>query len=174
MSLTRYSNQPRRRRWNGALHIVSLVAVLGAAAAADAEPLRVVATTPDLASLVRAVGGDQVSITVLAKPTEDPHFVEAKPSFVKALSEADLYVSNGLQLEMGYAPVLLAGARNPRIVPGAPGHLDASVAVTPLDVPTGTVDRSMGDVHPFGNPHYLLDPLLGLKVAGLVRDALVA
>jgi len=151
-----------------------LLAALGGLARAADEPLRVVATTPELGALVRAIGGDQVSLTVLAKPTEDPHFVEARPSYVKALSSADLYVQSGLELEMGYAPVLLSGARNPRIQPGQPGYLDASVAITPLDVPRVTIDRSMGDVHPRGNPHYLLDPLNGLKVAALLRETLAA
>lgn len=153
------------------LHIL-LPSALMAAPAGATTPLNVVATTPDLGALVRAVGGERVTVTVLAKPTEDPHFVEAKPSFVKALSGADLYVQNGLELEMGYAPVLLTGARNPAIVAGQKGHVDGSTVVTPLDVPTGPVDRSMGDVHPRGNPHYLLDPLMGLKVAALLRDAL--
>jgi ABC-type Zn uptake system ZnuABC Zn-binding protein ZnuA len=151
-----------------------LAVALAAASAAAAEPLKVVASVPELGSLVRAVGGDLVSVTVLAKPTEDPHFVEAKPSYVKALSEADLYAQSGLELEAGYAPVLLTGARNPRILPGQSGFVDASSVVVPLDVPTVPVDRSMGDVHPAGNPHYLLDPLNGLKVAGLLRDRLTA
>lgn len=150
------------------------VAALGAAAPAAAEPLKVVATTPDLGALVRAVGGELVAVTVLAKPTEDPHFVEAKPSYVKAMSEADLYVQVGLEMEVGYAPVLLAGARNAAILAGQKGQLDASVVITPLDVPSGPVDRSMGDVHARGNPHYLLDPLNGLKVAALLRDTLTA
>jgi ABC-type Zn uptake system ZnuABC Zn-binding protein ZnuA len=159
-------------RFGGAVHLGIAVLAGVVASAAAAEPLRVVATTPELGSLARAIGGDAVGVTVLAKPTEDPHFVEAKPSFVKELSQADLYVSNGLELEMGYAPVLLQGARNPRVRPGAPGYVDASVAITPVDVPVVTVDRSMGDVHPLGNPHYLLDPVLGLKVAALLRDAM--
>lgn len=150
------------------------VAALAAAAPAAAEPLKVVATTPDLGALVRAVGGDLVAVTVLAKPTEDPHFVEAKPSYVKAMSEADLYVQIGLDLEVGYAPVLLTGARNPAILAGQKGYLDASSVIAPLDVPSGPIDRSMGDVHPRGNPHYLLDPLMGLKVAALLRDTLTA
>jgi ABC-type Zn uptake system ZnuABC Zn-binding protein ZnuA len=153
-----------------------VAAVLAVAVAAlpsrGAEPLKVVATVPELGALVRAIGGDRVTVTVLAKPTEDPHFVEAKPSAVKALSDADLYVQVGLQLEIGYAPVLLTGARNPRILAGQPGHVDASSVITPLDVPAGTVDRSLGDVHPMGSPHYLLDPLNGLKVAALLRDTL--
>ena len=142
--------------------------------AGAAEPLKVVATVPELGALVREVGGTLVSVTVLAKPTEDPHFVEAKPSSVKALSEADLYVQVGLELEIGYAPVLLTGARNPNILAGGKGYIDASVAITPLDVPVVAIDRSMGDVHPVGSPHYLLDPINGLKVAALLRDGLSA
>jgi ABC-type Zn uptake system ZnuABC Zn-binding protein ZnuA len=154
------------------LGLSTLVAL--AAPAGAAEPLRVVATAPDLGALVRAVGGDLVAVTVLGKPTEDPHFVEAKPSYIKALSEADLYAQTGMEMEMGYAPVLLTGARNPRIVPGQKGYVDASLVIVPLEVPVGPVDRSMGDVHPAGNPHYLLDPLNGLKVAARLRDALTA
>jgi ABC-type Zn uptake system ZnuABC Zn-binding protein ZnuA len=156
----------------GAAASAALWVLLAGASPAHADPLRVVATTPELGALVRAVGGEDVVVTVLAKPSEDPHFLEAKPSFVKALSQADLYVANGLDMELGYAPVLLRGARNPRVLPGAPGYLDASTAITPLEVPSVPVDRSMGDVHPFGNPHYLLDPLMGLKVAAALRDAL--
>ena len=153
---------------------LALAGLVAATPAAAADPLKVVATTPDLGALVRAVGGELVAVTVLAKPTEDPHFVEAKPSYVKAMSEADLYVQVGLEMEVGYAPVLLTGARNPAILAGQKGYLDASVVITPLDVPTGPIDRSMGDVHPRGNPHYLLDPLMGLKVAALLRDTMTA
>jgi ABC-type Zn uptake system ZnuABC Zn-binding protein ZnuA len=136
------------------------------------RPLQVCATVPDLGSLVQAVGGDQVSVTVFAKGKEDPHFVEAKPSFIKALSQADLYIQIGLELEIAWASVLLQNARNGRILPGESGFIDASKVIAPLEVPTGTVDRSMGDVHPGGNPHYLLDPLNGLRVARLIKDKL--
>ena len=136
------------------------------------SPLKAVATVPELGSLLYEVGGDRVEVTVFGKGTEDPHFVEAKPSFVKALSQADLYAQIGMGLEGGWAPVLLKNAGNASIQPGAWGYLDASTVITPLDVPTGSVDRSMGDVHPSGNPHYLADPLNGLKVAGLIRDKL--
>ena len=98
---------------------------------ADAGPLRVVVTTPELAALTRAVGGDDVSLTVLVKGTEDPHFAEAKSSFVRAINEADLFVQMGLELEMGYAPLLLQQGRNPRVLPGSPGFLDASSAIGP-------------------------------------------
>jgi ABC-type Zn uptake system ZnuABC Zn-binding protein ZnuA len=137
-------------------------------------PIKVCATVPELGSLAREIGGDRVAVTVFAKGTEDAHFVEAKPSFIKALSQCELYLEIGLELELGWAPVLLAQARNRQILPGAIGHLDASTAITPLDVPTGSIDRSMGDVHPRGNPHYLLDPLNGLKVARLIKAKLSA
>lgn len=154
-----------------------LLVVLGVAptrAQAPTEPLKVAVTVPELGSLVHEVGGDQVDITVFAKGTEDPHFVEAKPSFIKSLSQADLYIQMGLDNELGWAPTLLQQARNAKVLPGAPGFVDASQVITPLDVPTGTVDRSMGDVHPSGNPHYLLDPVQGLRVAQLIRDRLIA
>ena len=140
---------------------------------ADDGPLRVVVTTPDLAALTRAVGGDDVTVTALVKGTEDPHFAEAKPSYVRILNQADLFIQVGLELETGYAPLLLQQSRNPRIAPGNPGFIDASTVMgRPLDVPTGVVDRSMGDVHPGGNPHYLLDPLRGLSVARLIATRL--
>ena len=112
-------------------------------------------------------------MTVFAKGTEDAHFIEAKPSFIKTLSEADLFVEIGMELEMGWAPVLQQNARNAKVLPGASGFLDASTVITPLDVPSGPVDRAMGDVHPAGNPHYLLDPINGLRVARLIRDKLI-
>jgi zinc/manganese transport system substrate-binding protein len=165
------------RTWERVL-LSLLVASLGLLAGnvlaqGDAQPLRVAVTVPDLGSLVREVGGDQVAVTVFAKGTEDPHFVEAKPSFIKTLSEADLYVEGGMELEMGWASTLLQGARNAKVLPGARGFLDASTVITPLEVPSGPVDRSMGDVHPAGNPHYLVDPINGLRVARLIRDKLI-
>ena len=136
------------------------------------KPLQVCATVPELGSLVREIGGNQVAVTVFAKGTENPHFVEAKPSLIKELSQADLFVQMGLELEVGWAPVLLQNASNGKVLQGARGYLDASTVINPTDVPSGTIDRSMGDVHPFGNPHYLTDPINGLKVAALIRDKL--
>lgn len=135
-------------------------------------PLKVCATVPELGGLVRAVGGAQVVVTVFAKETEDPHYLDARPSFIKALSDADLFIQVGIDLESAWAPLLLRSSRNRRIQPGGPGFVDASSAIEPLDIPTGTLDRSLGDVHPQGNPHYLVDPLNGLKVAALLRDSL--
>ncbi len=136
------------------------------------NPIEVCATVPELGSLAREIGGNQVSVTVFAKGTEDPHFVEAKPSFIKAMSRCDLYLQVGLDLEIAWAPLLLENARNERIQPGAPGYVDAAVVITPLEVSAGPVSRLMGDVHPRGNPHYLSDPLNGLAVAQLIRDKL--
>ncbi len=139
---------------------------------AQGKPLQVCATIPDLGNLAQEIGGDIAKVTVFAKSQEDPHFVEARPSFIKALSQADLYVQIGMELEIGWAPVLLQNARNGRVLQGEQGFLDASKAIVPIEVPTGPVDRSMGDVHPAGNPHYLLDPLNGLLVARLIKDKL--
>jgi ABC-type Zn uptake system ZnuABC Zn-binding protein ZnuA len=154
-----------------------LVASLGLLAAnalaqGDARPLRVAVTVPDLGSLVQEIGGDQVVVTVFAKGTEDFHSIEAKPSFIKTLSEADLFIQMGMEMELGWALVLQQNARNAKVLPSARGFLDASTVITPLEVPSGSVDRSMGDVHPAGNPHYLVDPINGLRVARLIRDKL--
>jgi ABC-type Zn uptake system ZnuABC Zn-binding protein ZnuA len=147
---------------------------LATACSTMGEPLKVCATVPDLGDLVRQVGGEEVSVTVFAKGAEDAHFVEPRPSFVKELSRADLYIQMGLELESGWAPVLLRGARNAKVQPGTGGYLDASQAIQAIDIPAGIVDRSQGDVHATGNPHYLLDPVNGLKVARLIRDRLIA
>jgi len=161
----------KRWIWCGVAVLIPLLDGI-AYAQSNPNPIRVAATVPELGSLVREIGGDEVSVTIFAKGPEDPHFVEAKPSFVKALNQADVYIQLGMGIEAGWAPVLLQNARNGKVLPGTPGHLDASTVVTPLEVPTGPVDRSMGDVHPSGNPHYLLDPLNGLRVAQLIRDKL--
>ncbi len=137
---------------------------------ASAEPLRVFATTPDLGSLAREVGGDSVRVVTMVRGRDDPHFAEARPSFVKELAEADLYVQVGLELELGYAPQLIRSARNANVIPGARGFLDTSRAIVPLDVPTMVVDRSMGDLHALGSPHYLLDPVRGADVALLLAS----
>lgn len=140
--------------------------------ATQAQTVQVVTSVPEVGSLLREIGGNQVSVIVFAKGTEDPHFVEAKPSFVKAAHHADMLVIVGLSLEIGWTPVILQGARNQTILPGNPGYVDLSKAIQPMEVPTGRVDRAMGDIHPYGNPHYLLDPLNGLKAAALIRDKL--
>ncbi len=137
------------------------------------RPLNVVATVPELGSLAREIGGDQVNVTVIAKGTEDPHFVEARPSFIKAVNQADVFIQMGMEMEVGWAPVLLQQSRNPKVQPGRPGFIDTAKVISPLGVPTSTIDHSMGDVHAAGNPHYLLDPLRGLQVAQYLRDQFI-
>ena len=151
---------------------VAWVAVVFLSPAALAAPLRVVATTPDLGSIVREIGGNEIALVVLSKGTENPHFVEAKPSFIKDLSQADLFVEAGMELESAWTSVLLKNCRNERVQPGAKGYLDAATVIAPLETPTGVLDRALGDVHPAGNPHYLLDPLNGVKVAELIARRL--
>ena len=150
-----------------ALSLLLATALPGGAA----DHLRVVSTTADLGAIATAVGGDAVDVTVLARPTEDPHFVDAKPSFIRTLNQADALIEGGAALEAGWLPPLLDGARNPRIASGAPGRIVASTGLALLEVPT-QLDRSQGDVHPFGNPHYLLDPVDAKAVARTVADGL--
>jgi zinc/manganese transport system substrate-binding protein len=127
--------------------------------------LNVVTTTEDLASIAREVGGDRVKVESLSRGYQDPHFVEAKPSFVLKLHSADLLVSVGRELEIGWLPPLVTQSRNPKIQPGNRGHLDASQNARILELPTGALNRGMGDVHPQGNPHYWLDPDNGRQIA---------
>jgi ABC-type Zn uptake system ZnuABC Zn-binding protein ZnuA len=133
---------------------------------------RVVATTEDLASLVREVGGDKVEVIALARGYQDPHFVEPKPSFIVAVSRANLLVVVGRELEIGWLPTLITSSRNRNIQPGAAGYLDASLNVRILEIPTGQITRAMGDVHSQGNPHYWLDPANGRRIAQAIRDRL--
>jgi zinc/manganese transport system substrate-binding protein len=155
--------------------LVLLLAVAGVAAtarAADAA-LKVVTTVPDLAALTKEVGGDKVSVVSLALPTQDPHFVDAKPSLVLELNKADLLIAVGLDLEVGWLPTLQQGARNSAILSSGNGYLECSTAVKLKDVPQGAVDRSMGDIHPGGNPHYLYDPTAALNCASAIAAKLV-
>jgi len=133
--------------------------------AAQAKKLNVVTATTDMAALTQEVGGDKVNVDAIAKGYQDPHFVEAKPSFLLKLRQADLLVVVGLQLEIGWLPPLITQSGNPRIQVGAPGYLDASQFAEVMEVPQGTVTRAMGDVHPLGNPHYWLDPDNGRRIA---------
>ena len=122
-----------------------------------AAQMNVVATTPDLAALAREIGGDAIRVQAMAKPTEDPHFVDARPSLIVTLNRADVLIDGGAELEIGWLPALLQRARNPKIAAGAPGRISASTGIRLLEVPV-TFDRSRGDVHRLGNPHFLLDP----------------
>ena len=134
--------------------------------------LNIVTTTEDLGSLAREIGGDKVSVTSLARGYQDPHFVDPKPSFILAVSRADVLIVVGRELEIGWLPPLLTSSRNSKIQVGGPGYLDASLNVKILEIPTGQITRAMGDVHPLGNPHYWLEPGNGRRIAQAIRDKL--
>src|SRR5205085_6461445 len=133
---------------------LAFFALVGVGAPAAAQ-LKVVATTPDFAAVAREIGGSAVTVTALAKPTEDPHFVDAKPSHIVTLNRADVLIEGGAELEVGWLPPLLESARNDKIAVGAPGRVVASQGIRMLEVPA-TLDRSRGDVHALGNPHFLI------------------
>jgi zinc/manganese transport system substrate-binding protein len=153
--------------------ILMLTAVLLAPAAARAQgKLNVITTTEDLAAITREVGGDHVTVEALARGYQDPHFVEAKPSFILKLQKADVLVLVGRELEIGWLPPLIQQSRNSKIQVGAAGYLDASLQATILEIPTGQVTRAMGDVHPLGNPHYWMDPENGKRVGKEIADKL--
>jgi zinc/manganese transport system substrate-binding protein len=152
--------------------IATVLAVLALETRPAQAALDVVATTEDLADLAREVGGDKVKVEAIARGYQDPHFVEAKPSFILKLSKADLLVVVGRDLEVGWLPPLVQQSRNARIQPGADGYLDASLTAKILEIPTGKITRAMGDVHPAGNPHYWLDPGNGRRVAKAIADKL--
>jgi ABC-type Zn uptake system ZnuABC Zn-binding protein ZnuA len=146
--------------------LVSLLGALLALTPALARAkLNVVATIPDFGSIAEQVGGDHVKVTTICRGTEDAHFVDARPSFIRLLNQADVLIEGGAELERGWLPTLVNGARNSKIQGDAPGHVMLSRDVKLLDIPTGPVDRSMGDVHPLGNPHFWGDPANG-KVMG--------
>ena len=132
---------------------------------AAAKKLNVVTSTTDLAALTEEVGGDKITVEAIAKGYQDPHFVEAKPSFLLKLRNADLLISVGLQLEIGWLPPLITQSGNPRIQPGNAGYLEAAQFAEVLDIPSGPISRAMGDVHPMGNPHLWLDPNNGRRIA---------
>ena len=156
------------------LAVATLLAGLGGAAttAAAAAKLRVVTSLQDFSAIAGAVGGDRVDTFALAKGYQDPHFVDAKPSFVLQLSRANLLIVAGLELEIGYLPPLIDQSRNEAIHPGNPGYLDASIGCDILQRPTQVVTRAMGDVHPYGNPHYWTDPENGRVVARAIAARL--
>jgi len=148
-----------------------LLGLLGVLLAVGAQAkLNIVVTTPDLAAIAKEVGGDKVEITTLARPTEDPHFVDAKPSFVVKLNRADALVEGGAELEIGWLPPLLAGARNDKIQSGQPGRILCNEGVPMLEVPS-QLTRAEGDIHPLGNPHFVIDPVNAKTVAAHLADA---
>jgi ABC-type Zn uptake system ZnuABC Zn-binding protein ZnuA len=148
------------------------VSLLLAAATPARAAVKIVTSLPDVASIADSVGGKRVETFALAKGFQDPHFVEPKPSFILKLSRADLLIVAGLELEIGYLPPLIDQSRNDKIRPGGAGYLDASNGCDILEKPTGTVTRAMGDVHPFGNPHYWLDPDNGRIIARAIAAKL--
>jgi zinc/manganese transport system substrate-binding protein len=149
---------------------LSLALIPGIATAQS--KLTVMATTEDLASIARDVGGDRITVDAIARGYQDPHFVEAKPSFILKLQKADLLVAVGRELEIGWLPPLVQQSRNGKIQPGAEGYLDASLGALILEIPAGQITRAMGDVHPLGNPHYWMDPENGKRIAKEIADKL--
>jgi zinc/manganese transport system substrate-binding protein len=164
----------KRRKGFECLKVIVLAGMIFSAvvstAFAEAKKLIVVTSTTDLAALAQEVGGDKIEVESLAKGYQDPHFVEAKPSFLLKLRHTDLLIHVGLQLEIGWLPPLITQSGNSRIQMGAPGNLDASQFAEILEIPQGAVTRAEGDVHPLGNPHYWLDPDNGRRIArGIVN-----
>jgi zinc/manganese transport system substrate-binding protein len=152
--------------------VVALIVLALPFTASAAGKLNVVASTEDLASLAREVGGDRIDVEALARGYQDPHFVEPKPSFILKLNKADLLIAVGRELEIGWLPPLINQARNGKLQPGAAGYLDASLTAKILELPTGQITRAMGDVHPQGNPHYWLDPANGRRIAQAIQKKL--
>ena len=148
-----------------------LLPMFAATVAIAAPKVSVVATTPDLAALAREIGGDRVDVKSLAKSTEDPHFVDAKPSHIVTLNRAKVLIDGGAELELGWLPPLLDNSRNDKIAVGAAGRVTASSGIKMLDVPT-TLDRAKGDVHALGNPHFLIDPKNAKIVAANIAQHL--
>jgi zinc/manganese transport system substrate-binding protein len=151
------------------LILVTLIA--GSARASDTK-LNVLTTTSDLKSITEEIGGQYVKVNSVCAPNQDPHFAEAKPSTIVSARKANLFIVIGLELEIGYESLIIEGARNPKIKPGVDGYLDVSEGVLLREVPTGKIDRSMGDVHPFGNPHYWPDPYNGRIIARNISNRL--
>jgi zinc/manganese transport system substrate-binding protein len=147
-----------------------LLAILWSVPAGAQGKLNVVTTTEDLASIAREVGGDRITVESIARGYQDPHFVEAKPSFILKLQKADVLIVVGRELEIGWLPPLVQQSRNAKIQSGADAYLDASLTAEILEVPTGQVTRAMGDVHPLGNPHYWMDPENGKRIGKEIAD----
>lgn len=138
--------------------LICLSVLMLAALAQAKDSLNIVVTTQDLADIVQNVGGSRVKVTTICRDGQDPHFVETKPSYLRSLQQADAFIETGLSLEIGWAPSLLRSAGNPKIMPGSSNFLEASAGITVLEKPVGKVDRTRGDAHPDGNPHYSMSP----------------
>jgi ABC-type Zn uptake system ZnuABC Zn-binding protein ZnuA len=151
--------------------MVTLAFFLGLFSIAMAGTIKIVTTTPDMKSIAEMIGGNKVSVSSIATGYQNPHFVDPKPSYIISLSNADLFVTVGLDLETGWSPQLLSSSRNTKIQKGAAGYVDASVGVGLLQVPS-SANRGEGDIHIFGNPHYWLDPLNGKVIARNIASGL--
>jgi zinc/manganese transport system substrate-binding protein len=151
-------------KWKWLLFVLPLLTTTAQA------KLNVVATITDFGSIAEEIGGDKVKVTSIAKGTEDSHFVDARPSFVRVLNQADVLIEGGAELEIGWLPPLVNGARNARILADAPGHIILGRYLRLIEVPSGPIDRSMGDIHPFGNPHFWLDPENVKIIAGVLAE----
>ncbi len=173
MARIHFDDQDRKVFMKGRFYFIALLAGLLASTPLMAQKkLDVVTTTEDLAAIAREVGGDHITVDSIAKGYQDPHFVEAKPSFILKLQKADLLVLVGRDLEIGWLPPLIQQSRNKKVQVGADGYIDASLKARILEAPTGPITRAEGDVHPLGNPHYWLDPENGKIIAGEIFDAL--
>jgi ABC-type Zn uptake system ZnuABC Zn-binding protein ZnuA len=161
-----------RTRIAAGLAALAVFFALSPRPAGAADKLQVMTATTDLAALAQEIGGDKIDVESIARGYQDPHFVEAKPSFLLKLRRADLLIRVGLDLEIGWLPPLISQSTNPKIQVGGPGYLDASRFAKILDIPTGAVTRAEGDVHLLGNPHYWLDPENGLRIAKGIQDKL--
>jgi zinc/manganese transport system substrate-binding protein len=159
-------------RFTSFLATLVLLSTLCAPPAAADGKLYVITATTDLAALAQEIGGDRIEVESIARGYQDPHFVEAKPSFLLKLRHADLLIVVGLELEIGWLPPLISQSTNPKIQVGASGYFDASRFARILEIPTGIVTRAEGDVHPLGNPHYWLDPDNGLRIAKGIQTKL--
>src|SRR4030095_9793879 len=151
--------------------IILLMSFLGILSLAHAGTIKVVTTTTDLKSITELIGGDKVSVTSIATGYQNPHFVDPKPSYIIGLSNADLFVTVGLDLEIGWSPQLLSSSRNTKIQKGSAGYVDASTGVALLQVPS-SANRAEGDIHIYGNPHYWLDPMNGKVIARNIASGL--
>ena len=156
------------------LALLTVAATVNVPFASAAGKIQAMTATTDLAALAQEVGGDKVDVEYIARGYQDPHFVDAKPSFLLKLKRADLLIVVGLQLEIGWLPPLITQSTNPKIQVGAPGYLDASNFAKILEIPTGNITRAEGDVHPLGNPHYWLDPENSLRIAKGIADKLAS
>jgi zinc/manganese transport system substrate-binding protein len=160
------------RRLGSCVLTIAVIQALTPVHSDAASKIQIMTATTDLAALAQEVGGDKVEVESIARGYQDPHFVDAKPSFLLKLKRADLLIVVGLELEIGWLPPLITQSTNPKIQVGAAGYLDASRFAHILEIPTGQVTRAEGDVHPLGNPHYWLDPENGLRIAKGIADKL--